>query len=581
MYKFYKIMLVAIFFNAYIASASAGSLTASVKQPQVSQGEAVNLQIVYEGEDGNLLQPDLSVLQSDFTIYSTSNSLQTSFINGVSHQIREWQIGLMPKKNGVINIPEITVGKYKTAPLQVEILAAGTISNTKQTETSAAGVSSGVPQTANFAAYLSADNQTPYVQQQVNAVLTIEDNRGLQLTEEPAFISNDDWIIKVLRQPTVEDQQGKRVIKFYYAMFPQKSGGVEIPPLQIKGYYMAYDGSDDLQQIGGFFHLFDMDINSIFGVQKPVMLQTNPQTLQVKPAPEEFKKQWLPATALSATAKWSDNKPMFKVGETVAREITITAAGIADTQLPEIEFNDNPLWKQYPENPQVTSVVHDDEIISQEIIRVVYIPQQGGAHVLPEIRIPWFNVKTGKIETAVIPEEEIMVSGSAAVPPKTSVSGVMPQQASQLITNHPLTEDKQQSTTGWWQYGALIIAFAAGIVVSLFLRRSAPHTRENSLHYSIAEIADSLKNKDYRHLQESLLQWGRIAFPNKSIINLNDLSQAVNEPLFAQQMENLNAILYADKKENLDEKAILDCVKKYKAAVKVKEQKLPLPKLYK
>ena len=118
---------------------------------------------------------------------------------------------------------------------------------------------------------------------------------------------------------------------------------------------------------------------------------------------------WLPSEAVGTAVRWADERPQFKVGETFAREITLIAEGVADTQMPELELPESSQIKQYPEKPVITSRVSDDKVTSQLTMRVVYIPQEAGKIEIPEVKIPWFNVDTKSIETAVIPADTILV----------------------------------------------------------------------------------------------------------------------------------------------------------------------------
>jgi len=58
-----KIFLALIFSIIFPISAYCGALEAQVNNSQVPYGELFELKITYDGDDGNSLSPDLSVLQ--------------------------------------------------------------------------------------------------------------------------------------------------------------------------------------------------------------------------------------------------------------------------------------------------------------------------------------------------------------------------------------------------------------------------------------------------------------------------------------------------------------------------------------
>ena len=55
-------------FLLWTGSLQAQTLVAEVDSNEVPLGEVFNLNLTYDGADGGTLQPDLSVLQQDFSI---------------------------------------------------------------------------------------------------------------------------------------------------------------------------------------------------------------------------------------------------------------------------------------------------------------------------------------------------------------------------------------------------------------------------------------------------------------------------------------------------------------------------------
>ncbi|MCQ2735199.1 MAG: BatD family protein [Alphaproteobacteria bacterium] len=564
--------------------AVAETLNATVDNSQVPLGETIELKISYEGDNGNMLQPDLSVLQKDFTIYGTSTSFQTSFINGKGTQKRKWNVSLLPSGEGKYIIPAITVGNFKTSPIEINILPAGTVTAQPDKKTNG-----NVAQEPSFSAELTVDNENPYVQQQINAVLTLYDNRGITLQQNPVFADSKDWIIKSLGDPKVEDKDGTREIKFFYALFPQKSGRMALPVAQIEGFYVSFeDTQPSHQNIGGFFKFFDMNIDNMFGVQKPVVLKTKTKMIDVKPiAVEAGDNWWLPADAVNLVSKWADNHPKFKVGETVARELTLTASGVAETQLPDIILPESENMKQYPENPEITSVQHGDKIISQAIVRVVYIPQEGGEQILPEITVPWFDVNKQKMSYATVPAAKIFVKGqttSEKQPDNIGTSEINTEIADQSAKASPeATSTALPAKANYMQLALIVVcAFFAGLLLSYILLQRRINDIKNQSHAHLSgEISKDLQAGDYRSARDNLLRWGSQTFPHQNINNLYDLAECIGESEFKEQMEKLNAALYAGKNVALDNDLIMHQVKQKHKKSNKKTPNKPLPDLYK
>lgn len=592
---FYKFL--AIFCGAvlYSVSADAAQLFATVEPQQVQFGDTVNLEIVYEGNDSGSVQPDFSAVQANFAVYSTSTSMQSSYVNGVGQQRRSWKLLLMPKKEGDLQIPAIKVGNDVTSPLNVKVYAAGqanlppTPSNSNQ---AASGIeqrpTNGTSSDNNFWAELSVSNKKPYIQQAINATLYIYDRKGIEFQQEPIFDDTDNWIIRRAGDPVVSNGQGQRVIAFNYVLIPQKSGKIAIPRVQINGTYTDSTQTPVTNSIDGLFKMFELnfELNSLFATPKPVLMETKPIDVNVLPVPEDYGNSWwLPATALRLEAKWVDSSPVFKVGEVVTREIYLAAADVDESQIPELKLKSNSIWRQYSEKPKVSSEFNNNRLITRSVTRVVYIPQQGGEQEIPEIKLRWYNVQTNHIETTIIPAQKVFVTGDAEVvaqPQESQKQQAKPQSENSKAEEKPSTIDKTAQTfnriMGWvW----LILAFLAGIFVCLLLvtRKKQTEPKPKATDY-MKQIENSLENKDYRGLRDALLNWGEQHFPNENIKNLDDLSLFVDSAEFSEQMRLLSDNLYASGQAELSASAICESLKKKRAKAK-KKVKQPLPDLYK
>ena len=509
----------------------------------------------------------------------------------------------------MLTIPAIAAGQYQTTPLEIEVLPSGSATVQPQSQAGAGRLQAGAGgqqanrqqqqptaangQTSDFWAELTVASKTPYVGQELNGTIFIYDKKGIQFQNEPYFEDTEDWEIRRVGDAEVSEKNGQRVIKFNYAFFPKKSGRLTLPAARIDGVYLTYEDSPVTNSIGGLFKMFEVnfDMTGLFGVQKPVSLHTKPLSVNVKPIPDNYGNAWwLPATALKLSAKWTDERPVFKVGEAVTREISLIASGVSDNQLPELEINESPAWKQYPEKPHLTTAVYNNELISEAVTRIVYIPQKGGEQVIPEVKLQWFNLKKQQIETAIIPAETMYVGGvvnTVAQPtpaPTPVATGATMPTASELIADKlpaPAATAPNTPMNKALMLLVIIGAFLAGIIFSYLLsRHKTANDKEMSATDNLHLVEKHLKNGDYRALRDSLLEWGQKYYKSEFINNLNELADKVNVPEFKQQMIALNGILYAGRNENLDKEVILKCLKSKRDSGMAKKVS-PLPDLYK
>lgn len=556
----------------WAANLPAQTFEAKVNRAEVPEGETFLLSVELEGAKTNST-PDFSVLNRDFTVYSVSNAYRTNIINGQVSQSQQWNLVLMPNKSGKLTIPAISLDNYQTAPLQINV---GAVSQTAPAQTAA-------PNRPRFKIEAEADNRSPYVQQQVNYTLTLYDTGGLQ-GEEPVFQSNNenDWIIKSLGAPEVNTQtidgRNLREIKFRYAMFPQKSGVQEIPAVRFNGYYLTRDKRSD-----PFGRLFNDDLffagfgmTDVFATKNPVVLTAQPIKVNVLPAAaENGGNWWLPAEDVKLRAEFNPPKPQFKVGEAVNRTIYLQATGVIDSQLPELKFKSVKGLKQYPEKPQIEMRVENGKIIALEKIANVYIPSQPGDITLPEIAVNWFNVKTKTMEKAVLPAMTVKVVGEAAAPVTPAVPTAVNNPAPQEINT--LTAGEETNL-----YLLLGVAFILGILLCLVLIKLWGMILSAGGRNYKRQIIRAAKAKDLRLLRDSLLAWATDRFPQRRILSLQDVDDAVNDKEFRCELDKLTEALYAENSQDWNEHLFIRVFNRINKQKKNNgRDNEPLPRLYK
>ncbi len=550
----------------------AQTFSAKVNRDALPEGETFLLTLELEGASSNE-SPDLSALNDDFTTYSVSNAYRTNIINGQMTQSRQWNLVLMPNKTGKLTIPAISLGKYKSNPVEITIAKAGDPLPLQD---------AGQTAQPRFKISASVDNKNPYVQQQINYTLTLLDTGGLQ-GEEPVFMSgnDDEWIIKSLSTPSVESKviNGKsiREIKFHYALFPQKSGKLVIPAVRFNGYYLTKDSRKD--PFGRFFNddifISGFGMADVFATKNPVVLKVNPIEVEVKPAVNMPGNWWFPAEAVKLHAEFEPANPSFKTGEAISRNIYLKAEGVIDSQLPEINFAQVEGLKQYPEKPQTKMTVESGKIVSLEKIANVYIPQKTGKITLPAIKVPWFNTQNGQVETAEIPPLEINVAGGNNL---TQQEEAKPQQTS---LNEPVEMQMQkvENINNFSIYLLLAGAFGLGIVLCwAVMRMTSSQKPDKTTKKDIIKFA---KDRNLKALRDALLNWGREHFGDE-INNLGEIASKAQNKEFDDELEKLSEALYAKSNQDWDATAFIKafekiCDKKYEKT----NAKEPLPKLYK
>lgn len=555
-----------------ISEAWAQSFTATINRNPVPEGETFVLTLELKDADTSAT-PDLSALNQEMTVLSVSNGYRTSIVNGAVSKSRQWSLVLIPNHAGEITIPALSLDTYRTQPIKLTVTPVGAENKFPENQKADA---------PKFKMTGEVATTSPYVQQQLNYRLKLYDAGGLQ-GNAPYFVSNnDDWVIKSLGEPKVETKivngQSLRELTFDYALFAQKSGNLTIPPVRFDGYYLTKSTRKD--PFAQFFSDDDFfagfGLNDVFASKNQVVLNTKPIAVAVRPAQTESD-WWLPAENVSLSAAFEGNKPVFKVGEAVSRTVHMKAVGVLDNQLPEINFQKSNGLKQYPEKPQIEMRVEDGKVVSYARITNVYIPEQGGEIELPEIKVNWFNTKTNTAETAVIPAYKAVVSGQTTQTKQPKQPAAKEKTPEKAAAAEPVNIPDNAKMI-WLLTGA----FIGGILITLLLIKLASKLSALPDNSKRAVIA-AAKSKDLHALREALIVWTQEIFPERTIVNFQDVADAFSSEALSKELDKIREALYSTSTVSWNPEeflAVFATVSKH-----IKKQKRtphdPLPKLYK
>ncbi|SFR56689.1 BatD family protein [Thiomicrospira sp. ALE5] len=347
-------------------------LVTELEAAKVNKGDVVNISVLANFQT-TTRGPDFSVLMDDFEILSRQASSQLRVINGTPTGTTLWEVALMPKRTGVIDIPSFSVEDIKSNALSVEVLDLPALAADYPITFMTAEISS----------------NTPYIQEEVLYTLRLHYLGSLRRGSVDMPVFNDFLSERIVNQnqfETLVDDRLYRVIEWVYAIYPQKSGDLTIQPMNFEGALLRQ------RQI----ELFEASSNSV--------------TLNVKPIPDSFPidASWLPARQINLKQDWQITGA-FKVGDTLSRRLTIEAIGLQASQLPNPKFEEQPGVRIYADPAGQNQHTSQRGISSskQQVFTAVF--QQPGEIELAEISIPWWNTVTDSLEYTRINARKVTV----------------------------------------------------------------------------------------------------------------------------------------------------------------------------
>ncbi len=405
-------------------------VTATVDKNPVMADESFNLTVVANG-DVDRGDFDSSALLKDFVVGRTSVSSQTQMINFTTTRSTTWTTVLIPRKQGRFTIPAFNIAGGITQPIDLMVVPVSTSSNS---------------QARDLFISTEVDVEKVFLQQQIHYTVKLHIAKDLQRGSlSSPTLENADirQIGKDKEYNDIIDGKRYRIIERSFAIIPQQSG-----TFVIEGPLFEGEIVDNSRQSFGFFNR-----------NKAVNRVGPNQSIEVLSIPSNYSQHWLPSEFVQIDDEWQRNDKGFIAGEPITRTITLTAVGVVEEQLPEIQSQYPASVKTYPDQAETTTLEKDKTLIAQRKESIAIIPSQAGSLLIPEVKIPWFNTLTQKTEYAVLAEKTIQVL-PAINQPETNISS-SPIMPSKPVVNEknlqPVTPVIQSGIAQYWLWISLAV----------------------------------------------------------------------------------------------------------------------------
>ena len=534
--------------------------SASLDRSAVPEGDTVNLTITVDGTDGSA-QPDLSALGEDFDVLGTSHGTQVRIINGHRTDRVTWTVQLQPRESGTVAVPAIAIGGDTTQPL------------TLQVSEQPAGATAVVGDATFITVEAEPADKTPYVREQLRYKVRLFSKEQI-LDGNLTAPGPDDAVVEQLgqdrRYSTRIGSDIYQVVERDYAIFPEKSGELRIPPIAFRGRVASDDARRRTANPFGrmdsmmgdmlrdpFFGRFlqGRSLASRFmGGGKPVSIQGEPVVVDVKARPDGARgSHWLPAQAVTLTDSWAVGLPTFVVGEPVTRTITLEAKGAVSSQLPEIRIPAADGVRVYPEQQHQRNVTDGEWVYGRLTQSFSVMPTRDGVLSLPEVRVDWWDTASDRDRSATIPGFEVQVLPGAGVSQDAAVAEsstpVVATRADEVTpAPGPDAVPVWRKNATAWLLAALIAALATAVFGRRRARRlSIPKASQASgtrraASRQRADLRRACQENDAPAASRALLGWSAETWPDDAPRSLLDLAGRLATG--AGEVHELNRALY-------------------------------------
>jgi len=553
-----------------VATAPAfAEVEAYINQPSFYEGDPITLKI-NSAQNSDNVEPELAVLEKDFTILDVRESKQPFTFNGKRSYIYNWTIELQPNQNGILEIPSIKVGKEKTEVITLKII----------------DLPPEVTAEMNKHIFIETDvgevESTTFVQQQIPYTIKLFYDSSIQTAQINAPDIKNAILERLGRDKRYQViRAGKRfnVVERHFVISPEKSGPLHIPTATVTGRIALSDGSsqrlrgnmDETEFMNKMFMFNELMNNSAFsrgffsgrlrGPSKPFTIKGKTIDVDVLPVPKAFTgTAWLPAEDLIIKDSWAKQPPQLKVGEPVTRLLTLQAKGLAGSQIPDIHIPKPDNMKVYPNKANSVTETDGNTLYGIQRINISYIPDSSGKVNIPEIKVDWWDVKNKKQKTFVLPAWNLNVA-----PDPTKVIETKPP--SELLQEPlPSTEGEKSAVAvnknlnvvnKFWAWALIIIAPLLLLFATLFYKfrkylgkkGDQQIFQRNKPQQDIAALRSSLlqacNNNDKQRAAHSFIKYAQAHWHDDALQNLGMIAAKLKNSPDVKIVKDLEQSLYS------------------------------------
>jgi hypothetical protein len=408
------------------------------KNPIVADEAAILVVTANDDVDSNAF--DTSPLLENFQVVNTSVSKQTQVINGNVSRQTLWRTQLIPKKTGSFILSGISVGGVSAPPLQVMVVPVSQVKGNKR------------------AAFVTAelDKQQVYLQQQVLyrvKLHTAQELRRGSLVSPKLPDAEVRQLGKDKEYTGIVDGHRYRIIERNYAIVPQASGTFTISGPLFEGELI------NTSQPGFAF----------FNQTERVNRRAPDLRLEVLPIPSNYPHHWLPSEQVQLHQEWQPSSGEYRVGEPITRTLTLTASGVVEEQLPELNAVYPQSLRSYPEPANSVTVERDDLLIAQRVETTAIVPSAAGDYLLPAIEVAWFNTQSQQTEFARLPEKRISILPDVNQAPK-----IPPMEPVAVTPETTASDNDWWPHSNYWLAAGWALTILAWIVTTISRRNPDP-----------------------------------------------------------------------------------------------------------
>jgi hypothetical protein len=519
-----------------LSATAAAAVTARVDRPTVDLNESLTLEIVVD--DTTDLEPDFTILDSDFYVGQVSKLSNTSIFNGEIRRSLTWTVSLMPKRTGPQQIPPVSVGQQQSNAVDIVV----------NEPTNAP------PGEADVFVTSEVDVEQTYVQAQI--LYRIRIYRAVA-TRQPALreptISGVEALFELAgderQYEAVLNERAYNVIERVIAFYPQESGEFNISPARFEARVLR-NGRITGRKV------FESEAHTV-------------EVLPIPAPPADFPgAAWLPARDVQLSEEWSRSPEALEAGEPVTRRVQLSALGQIETQLPAVDVPEVDGVNVYADKPELSRSLEAGGIRGIRQDQYAVIGVAGGEVELPGVDVPWWDIEAGEWKVASLPPRVLTIEGvEPPAPPEPVAAEPVETDTVPAAAGDPSAEAAIAAVSFWQRATeALAVLWILTLAAWWWSSRSAPRKerkprapQEPPVHKQQAQALQTARQAaaagDAAGVRAAVVEWGRLQWPDNPPLSVGEFANRVEAPL-SDELRHLSSASYGPRQEALDSEAL-------------------------
>ena len=320
------------------------------------------------------------------------------------------------------------------------------------------------------------------------------------------LMQTDTTTIKLTEKIDGRDWQ---IIRYPLALYPQKAGQLQVPPIDVRFTTSAGFGSEE-KSFEFKTDPLELTVNLPPG--------TKPGELIVSTTSFELEHEWQPATGAANT------------GDAVTLSVSRRAVDISAMLLPPLPVFQADGLAAYPQPPDVNDKTDRGDLTGERIDSITWVVEQAGTYEIPGIRFQWWDPVSRELKQQIVPGMSLDIPAVASDDAVAATTG-SPGRSSILSL----------------QLWIPVITVLLAIALWLLIRRKFHNQNPDNERTTFTRLADACKDHQAGQAHTAIHAWLEylplVTTHHTRALTLNEFAGICNDRQLANDLDKLQRAL--------------------------------------